>query len=330
MAEPAIVALGHYYPDGVLDNAYFASRFAVSESWIQERTGIHRRHVADAACATSDLIVPAARVCLEMAGRDPRDVDCILVATVTPDHLFPATAALVQQRLRAAKAWALDLSASSAGFVFALAIARSLIVSRTAASILVCGADKMSAITNYEDPATAILFGDGAGVVLVEEGPGDGLGILDVVLRCDGSGAPSLILPAGGSRNPSTAQTVSDRGHFLIQDGSAVFKSAVAHMCDVCVALMFRNNLTPEDVTWLVPHQANRRIMDAVARHLNVPAERTLSNVEEVGNTWAASIPACLSESHRAGRLRHGDRLLLTSFGAGYAAAGAYIRWGLK
>jgi 3-oxoacyl-[acyl-carrier-protein] synthase-3 len=265
-----------------------------------------------------------------MAGRDARDVDCILVATVTPDHLFPATAALVQQRLQAPRAWALDLSASSAGFVFALAIARSLIVSKSAASILVCGADKMSSIANPDDPATAILFGDGAGVVLVEESADEDIGILDVVLRSDGSGAHSLMLPAGGSRSPSTAKTVSVRGHFLVQDGGAVFKSAVAMMSDVCVALMYRNNLTAADVTWLVPHQANRRIMDAVARHLNVPAERTLSNVEDVGNTWAASIPSCLSESHRAGRLRYGDRLLLTSFGAGYAAAGAFIRWGLR
>jgi len=329
MRHPVIVGIGHYYPSRVIDNTYFRDTLHVSEEWILERTGIQRRHIADNAEATSDLIVPAAQRCLAVAGRNASAVDCIIVATVTPDHAFPSTAALVQNRIGASRAWAFDLGASSAGFVFALAVARSLVVSGTARSVLVCGADKMSSVTNYEDPATAILFGDGAGVVLVEEGGDDDFGILDVVLRSDGSGAPFLRLPAGGSRKPATLQTVSAKEHYLVQDGTSVFRAAVSAMSDVCVALMYRNGLAAGDVAWLVPHQANRRIMDAVAQHLHIPASRTMSTVEVTGNMWAGSIPACLSEWHHAGRLRRGDRLLLAGFGAGYAAGGAYVRWAL-
>jgi len=200
MRYPAIVGIGHYYPERVLENSHFHESLGVSDRWIVERTGIRRRRIAGDEEATSDLIVPAALACLQLAGRNADDVDAIIVATVTPDHLFPSTAAIVQSRIGARGAWAFDLSASSAGFVYALTLARALVMSRDAKSVLVCGADKMSSIANKTDAATAILFGDGAGVVLVEEAVSDGVGIIDCALRADGDGAPFLRLPAGGSR----------------------------------------------------------------------------------------------------------------------------------
>jgi 3-oxoacyl-[acyl-carrier-protein] synthase III len=324
--SPAIVGIGYHYPERVLTNADLAERFGKSERWIQERSGIVTRRVATSE-STSDLILPAARACLESVGRDPRDVDGILVATVTSDFVIPSTAAIVQHQLGASRAWGFDLGASSSGFVFGLAQARALIVSGQARSVLVCGADKMTSVIDPTDPSTAILFGDGAGVVLVEDG-GDGeFGILDVVLRTDGAGAPDLCVPAGGSRCPASAETVAGRGHYLVQDGGAIFKAAVSMMSDIAVALMYRNNLSAADVDWLVPHQANQRIMDSVASHLGLEPARVMSNISEVGNTWGGSIPGCLGVWHRTGRLRRGDRLLLTSFGAGYVAAGAYVRW---
>jgi 3-oxoacyl-[acyl-carrier-protein] synthase III len=327
-ASPAIVAIGHHYPERALTNAELAERLGKSERWILERSGIVSRRLATSE-ATSDLIVPAARHCLESVGRDARDVDAILVATVTPDHAFPSTAAIVQHRLGASNAWAIDLGASSSGFVFALAQARALILSSQARSILVCGADRMTSVVDPNDPSTAILFGDGAGVALVEDG-GDGeLGILDVVLRSNGAGAAELCLPAGGSRRPASAETIAAGDHYLVQDGAAIYRAAVSMMSDVAVALMYRNHLSAADVDWLVPHQANQRIMDSVAEHLSLDPARVMSNVSEVGNTWGGSIPSCLGVWQRAGRLRRGDRLLLTSFGAGYVAAGAYVRWQL-
>jgi 3-oxoacyl-[acyl-carrier-protein] synthase-3 len=327
--SPAIVAIADHYPERVLTNAELVERLGKSERWILERSGIVMRRVATSE-STSDLIVPAARACLMSAGRDPRDLDAILVATVTPDYAFPSTAALVQDQLGALRAWGIDIGASSAGFVVGLAQARALILSKQARSILVCGGDTMTRVVDPTDPSTAILFGDGAGVALVEDGGDPTLGILDAVLRTDGSGATNLCLPAGGSRRPASAETVAARGHYLVQDGAAVFKAAVSMMSDIGVALMYRNNLAPTDVDWLVPHQANQRIMDSVAAHLGLDSVRVISNISEVGNTWGGSIPGCLGVWQRAGHLRRGDRLLLTSFGAGYVAAGALVRWSIS
>jgi 3-oxoacyl-[acyl-carrier-protein] synthase III len=326
--SPAIVSIGYHYPEQVLTNAELAERLGKPERWILDRSGIVTRRLA-ASESTSDLIVPAARACLHSAQRDARDVDAVLVATVTPDYVFPSTSAIIQHHLGASSAWAMDISASSSGFVFALAQARALILSGQARSVLVCGADKMTSVVDPSDPSTAILFGDGAGAVLVEDGGDPEFGILDVVLRTDGSGAEQLCLPAGGSRRPASAETVAAGGHYLVQDGAAIFRAAVAMMSDVAVALMYRNNLSATDVDWLVPHQANRRIMDSVATHLGIDPARIMSNISEVGNTWGGSIPGCLGVWQGAGRLRRGDRLLLTSFGAGYVAAGALLRWSL-
>ncbi|MGB2716271.1 MAG: beta-ketoacyl-ACP synthase 3 [Vicinamibacterales bacterium] len=254
-SSPAIVSIGYHYPERVLTNAQLAQRFGKPERWILERSGIATRRVA-ASESTSDLIVPAARACLQSAQRDARDLDAVIVATVTPDHAFPSTSAIVQHALRASSAWAMDIGASSSGFVFALAQARALILSDQARSILVCGADTMTSVVDPNDVSTAILFGDGAGVVLVEDGGDPELGILDVVLRTDGSGADQLCLPAGGSRRPASAETVASGGHYLVQDGAAIFRASVAMMTDVAVALMYRNHLSATDVDWLVPHQA--------------------------------------------------------------------------
>jgi 3-oxoacyl-[acyl-carrier-protein] synthase-3 len=325
-AAPAIVAIGYHYPERVLTNAELAGRLRKSESWILERSGIANRRVASGE-STSDLIVPAARACLQSAGREARNLDAILVATVTPDYAFPSTSAIVQHRLGAARAWAMDIGASSSGFVFALAQARALIASGEARSVLVCGGDRMSGVVNPNDPSTAILFGDGAGAALIEDGGDPEFGILDVVLRTDGAGATDLYLPSGGSRRLASPETVAGGGHYLVQDGAAVFKAAVSMMTDVAVALLYRNNLEASEIDWLVPHQANQRIMDSVASHLSLDPARVMSNLSQVGNTWGGSIPSCLGVWQRSGRLRRGDRLLLTSFGAGYVAAGAYVRW---
>ena len=238
---PAIVSIGHHYPERVLTNAELAQRLGKSDRWILERPGIVTRRLASHE-ATSDLIVPAARACLHAAKRQARDLDAVLVATVTPEYAFPSIAAIVQDRLSASRAWAMDIGASSSGFVFALAQARALVLSGQANSVLVCGADKMTSVVDPHHPATAILFGDGAGVVLVEDGGDAELGILDVMMRTDGSGADALCLPAGGSRRPASAETVAAGEHYLVQDGSAIFRSAVAMMSDVAVALMYRNN----------------------------------------------------------------------------------------
>jgi 3-oxoacyl-[acyl-carrier-protein] synthase-3 len=324
--SPAIVSIGYHFPERVLTNAELAQRLGKSESWIFERSGILTRRLAGSE-STSDLILPAARACLHSARRDARVLDAVLVATVTPDHAFPSTSAIVQHKLGASSAWAMDIGASSSGFVFALAQARALILSDQARSVLVCGADRMTSVIDPHDPSTAILFGDGAGVALVEDGGEPDFGILDVVLRADGSGADQLCLPAGGSRCPTSAETVAAGAHYLVQDGPAIFRAAVSMMSDVAVALMYRNNLAADDVDWLVPHQANQRIMDSVSTHLSIDTVRIMSNISTVGNTWGGSIPSCLGVWQHDGRLRRGDRLLLTSFGAGYVAAGAYVRW---
>ena len=322
--SPAIVAIGHHYPEGLLTNSELGERLGKSESWILERSGIVNRRIASRE-STSDLIAAAARACLQSVRRDARDLDAILVATVTPDYAFPSTSAIVQHRLGAARAWAMDIGASSSGFVFALAQARALIASGGAGSVLVCGGDRMSSVVNPNDPSTVILFGDGAGAALIEDGGAPDYGVLDVVLRTDGSGATDLYLSTGA--NGPLSSLGAGGGHYLVQDGAAVFKAAVSMMSDVAVALMYRNNLAASDIDWLVPHQANKRIMDSVASHLGLDPARVMSNLAEVGNTWAGSIPGCLGVWQDTGRLRRGDRLLLTSFGSGYVAAGAYIRW---
>jgi len=321
-----ISAVAHFVPPAVLRNAELAARLAVAEEWIVERTGIHERHIAGAG-ATSDLIVPAAEKCLRLANVSAADIDCVLVATITPDHLTPATAVTVIGRLGATNAWGFDLSAACSGFLYGLVTAASLVQTGAARRVLVCGADRMSCITNPDDRRTAVLLGDGAGVALVERGDDSALGLLDHLLRVDATGEQDVIVPAGGSALPATAETVRQRRHCLYVAGQSVFTAAVEGLSAITAELMARNGLTAEDIDWLVPHQANLRILEAVADRLRVPREKVVVNVDRYGNTSAATIPIALAEWWQSGRLREGDRIVMCSIGAGYTLAAVYLRW---
>ncbi len=324
----AITAAGHYLPPDIYPNAYFEQHLDTTDAWIQSRTGIRERRFASAG-GTSDLIVPAARGCLEARGLSPAALDCIIVATMTPDRLCPSTAAIVQRKLEAIRAWGFDLAGACSGFVYGLVVAAKLVESGAAGRVLLCGADRMSTVVDPRDRATAVLFADGAGVVLVEPVEDDSVGILDHVCHMDGEGESSLHIPAGGSVEPTSADSVRERRHYLVQDGPAVFKAAVAGMAEVTEEILKRNDLAVSDLAWLVPHQANRRIIDAVARRLGVGLDRVIINVDRYGNTVGATIPIALSEGNEQGRFTYGDRLVLSAFGAGYTAASVYLRWAI-
>lgn len=328
MKRAAITAVGHYVPETVYPNSYFEQYLDTSDAWIVERTGIRERRFA---CngATSDLIVPAARQCLEQRGLSPQDIDCIIVATVTPDYFFPNTAAVVQQKLEATRAWGFDLSAACSGFIYALAVAAKLIEIGFCQRLLLCGADKMSSIINFEDRATAVLFGDAGGVVLLEPTDEPDMGVLDCVLYMNGEGGKYLYMPAGGSAKPASEETVRNKEHYVFQEGRTVFKEAVVRMAEVTLEIMERNGLRADDVAWLVPHQANLRIITATAERMGLSMDRVMVNIDRYGNTTAGTIPLCLSEWYRAGKLQYGDRLILVSFGAGYTWGAIYLRWSL-
>jgi 3-oxoacyl-[acyl-carrier-protein] synthase-3 len=321
-----ISAVGHFVPPTVLSNSELASRLGVTEDWILERTGIRERRIAERG-GTSDLIVPAAEKCLRRAGVTAAEVDCVIVATITPDHLTPATAVTVIRRLGASNAWGFDLSAACSGFLYGLVSAASLIKSGWARRVLVCGADRMTSIGNPDDRRTAVLLGDGAGVALVEWGEGSALGLLDHLLRVDAGGERDVIVPAGGSVLPATVETVRQQQHCLSVAGGPVTTAAVEGLSAITAEVMARNGLTPGDVDWLVPHQANLRILEAVADRLLVPREKVVVNVDRYGNTSAATIPIALSEWWLAGWLRRGDKIILSSIGAGYTLGAVYLRW---
>ncbi|RMF34649.1 MAG: ketoacyl-ACP synthase III [Chlorobiota bacterium] len=323
-----ITAVAHYVPPDIFDNNWFASFLDTSDEWIRERTGIIERRFLRQG-ATSDMIVPAAQAALEQRGLSPEDIDCIIVCTVTPDQFFPSTAANVQRKLGALNAWGFDLNAACSGFVYGLWVAAKLVEAGGARKVLLCGADKMSSIINFEDRATCVLFGDGAGVVLLEPTDDDSVGVLDAIIRMDGEGGRYLYMPAGGSLRPPSLETVANKEHYVHQDGQTVFKAAVVGMADVSAAIMERNGLQPEDVAWLVPHQANLRIIDATRRRMGLPEEKVAINIDRYGNTTAATIPICLSELYRDGKLRRGDNLILASFGAGYTWGSLWLRWSM-
>jgi 3-oxoacyl-[acyl-carrier-protein] synthase-3 len=320
----AITATGHYVPSDVYSNAYFASRLETTDEWIRSRTGIVERRFA-ATGGTSDLVVPAARRCLAQRGIAPAAVDCVIVATMTPDRLCPSTAAVVQRKLGAVNAWGFDLAAACSGFVYGLVVATKMVESGVVRSVLLCGADRMSSVVNADDRATAVLFGDGAGVVLVEAAEDESVGILDQVCWMDGEGESALHIPAGGSVQPATAESVTQRQH-----GPAVFRAAVVGMAEVTEEILKRNDLQHQDIAWLVPHQANRRIIEAVARRLGIELDRIVINLDRYGNTVAATIPLGLSEWNDAGRFAYGDRIVLSAFGAGFTAGSIYLRWAIK
>ena len=292
----AITAVGGYVPPDKLTNQDLEKMVETNDEWIRTRTGItERRILKEPGKATSDMIVPAVQELCKKRGIDPTEIDCLIVGTVTPDMVFPSTANLVCHKLGATNAWGYDLSAACSGFLFALAQGAALIESGRYKKVVVCGADKMSAIVDYTDRATCIIFGDGAGAVLLEPTAAQ-LGVMDSILRTDGSGGQYLHMKAGGSLKPASAETVANREHFAYQEGQAVFKFAVKGMADVSAELMEKNNLKAEDISWLVPHQANLRIIDATANRMGLGTEKVMINIERFGNTTAATIPLCLWE----------------------------------
>ncbi len=324
-----ITSIAHYLPPDIYTNDYFASYLDTTNEWIMERTGIAERRFAKEG-ANSDLIVPAAKECIEKRGITPQDIDCIIVATVTPDHLFPSTACMVQHKLGIKNAWGFDLSAACSGFVFAFVTASKLVESGACKRVLLCGSDKMSSIVNFQDRSQAILFGDGAGVCIIENSNDPELGLRDHILKIDGFGGQYLNQVAGGSFKPASHETVDKGEHYIFQDGQPVFKHAVVGMADVSVEIMERNNLTSDDISYLVPHQANLRIIAATARRMGLNPEKVMINIEKYGNTTAGTIPICLSEWNTAGKLKKGDKIILSSFGAGFTWGAIYLRWNLN
>jgi 3-oxoacyl-[acyl-carrier-protein] synthase-3 len=322
----AITATGHFVPPDIVPNAYFTQRLDTSDEWIRTRTGIVERRFSSEG-ATSDLAVAAARRCLDARGVAPAQVDGILVATMTPDRPLPSTTAIVQRKLGAAHAWGFDVSAACSGFVYALITATKLVETGALRCALVCGADRMTSVVDPRDRATAVLFGDGAGAVLVEPIEDADAGILDHVCFMDGGGEDALYIPSGGSLRPASAQTVASREHFVVQDGPAVFKAAVTGMAEVTETILKRNGFSSDELSWLIPHQANRRIIEAVGKRVGIDPDRVVINLDRYGNTVGGTIPIALSELHESGRLVHGDRVVLAAFGAGFTSGAVYLRW---
>ena len=325
----AITSISHYVPPDILDNHFFESNLDTSDQWIRSRTGIVERRIARTG-GTSSLIIPAAQQCLRKRGIAASEVDCIVVATVTPDYVFPSTASLVQAGIAARNAWGFDLSAACCGFIVALIVATRFVESGAARRVLVCGADKMTSIANYKDRTSAVLFGDAAGVALVEQSDDESIGIIDHLAHMDGRHATELYMPAGGSVMPASFETVTNRQHYLVQDGSTVFKAASKDLADITEELLERNGMTKDDIRWFVPHQANRRIIDAVGERLGIDPERVMCNIHRYGNTSSATIPLCLSEWMEKGELHRGDNVVISSFGAGFTSASLYMRWAVS
>ncbi len=321
-----IVGWGKYVPQRVLTNGDWAQRVDTSDEWIRTRTGIVERHIASADETTSTMAVQAARQALEVAGLDPIQLDLIIVATVTPDYLFPSTSCLVQDALGATHAAAFDLSAGCSGFVYGLSVAADLIAAGTYRTILVIGADILSRIMDWEDRNTCVLFGDGAGAVILQSNGADG-GVLSAVLGADGSGGDLLMMPAGGSRMPASHQSVAERQHCLKMKGREVFRFAVNTMPAATRQVLEKAGLSLGDMKLLIPHQANQRITEAAARALGLPPDAVFSNVEWYGNTSAASIPIALCDALEQGRIQRDDVVVCVGFGAGLTWAAAAIRW---
>jgi 3-oxoacyl-[acyl-carrier-protein] synthase III len=322
----AITAVGRYVPERVMTNAELEKMVDTSDEWIRTRTGIRQRHIAAAGTPTSDLAVPAARMALEKRGLGAEELDLIIVGTVTPDMLFPATACVVQDKIQAKKAWAFDISAACSGFVYALTMGAQFIQSGVHRKVLVIGADVMSSIIDYKDRTTCVLFGDGAGAVLLEPSTDD-TGIIDFHHEVDGSGGCYLNMPAGGSARPASHETVDQRMHFVRQDGPHVFKYAVRKFAEATQALLARNHFTPADLDLFVAHQANLRIIEASRERLGLPVEKVVTNIARYGNTTAATIPLALGTALDEGRLRPGHLVALTSVGAGLTVGSILMRW---
>jgi len=325
-----ITALGCYVPPRVLTNDDLEKMVETNNQWILERTGISERHIAGPEAATSDLAVEAARQALEQRGMDAADLDAILVCTVTPDMFFPSTACLVQHQIGATRAWGFDLVAACSGFVYGLTTAAHLVGAGTHNKVLVIGSDTMSRIIDYTDRSTCVLFGDGAGAMLVEPlaaNDDQRLGFIDFIGQIDGSGGNYLKMPAGGSRMPATVETVKGRMHYVHQDGQQVFKYAVKKMFEVSSGLLARNGLSPKDVDLMIPHQANRRIISATAERLGLACDKVIINIDKYGNTTAGTIPLATRDAIETGRLKKGALVLFAAVGAGYTVGASLWRW---
>jgi 3-oxoacyl-[acyl-carrier-protein] synthase-3 len=325
-----ISSLATYVPPRVLTNADLEKMVETSDEWITQRTGIRERHIVDAGVATSDLALHASRCAIERAGLTPADIDFIVVGTTTPDMLFPSTACRLQAKLGAHNAWGFDLFAACSGFTYALTTAAQMVSAGGSRHALVVGADVMSSIIDYTDRATCVIFGDGAGAAVVEVSDDPGVGIIDFENYVEGEGGEALCMPAGGSLHPASHATIDQRLHYVKQDGQTVFKFAVRNTEEVCRRILQRNGVTPDDLDFLVSHQANRRIIQLAAEKLGVPHEKYIVNIEKYGNTTAATIPLALNDAIEQRRIKRGDLVLLVSVGAGFTVGSVLLRWGLK
>lgn len=322
----SITCVSRYLPDRKLTNADLEKMVDTTDEWIQSRTGIRERRILDDGLGTSFLATRALEDLLERRGLGANDVDLIIVATVTPDMMFPATACLVQENVGARNAWGFDLSAACSGFLYALIVGCQFVESGAHKRVVVIGADKMSSIVDYTDRSTCVLFGDGAGAVLLEPGE-DGEGLQDFIFKIDGSGGKYLSQPGGGSLHPASHETVDKRMHYVRQDGREVFKFATNSMASASADLLERNGLTGEDIALFLPHQANKRIIDASIRKLNLPENKVLIDVDRFANTTCGTIPIALSDAVEGGRLSRGDQVLVASAGAGFTWGSALLRW---
>lgn len=321
----AITAVGAYVPDFVLSNADLEKMVDTTNEWIVSRTGIKERRILKGeGKGTSDLAAPAVLELCRKRGIDPKEIELLICATTTPDHVFPATANIITDKVGAKNAFGFDISAACSGFLFALVTGSKFIESGQYKKVVVVGADKMSSIVDYTDRSTCVLFGDGAGAVLLEPNT-DGFGIKDSILKSDGAGKPYLHQKAGGSVKPPSHKTIDAKEHFVFQDGQPVFKAAVVNMAQVSADIMERNNLTSNDIAWLVPHQANKRIIDATAHRMGLDDSKVMLNIEKYGNTTSGTIPLCLSDWEKS--LKKGDNLILAAFGGGFTWGSIWVKW---
>ncbi|MBK6772650.1 MAG: ketoacyl-ACP synthase III [Ignavibacteria bacterium] len=322
-----ITSVGHYVPDRIIDNKYFENFLDTNDEWIKTRTGISERRRLDKELPTSYMAVRAIQDLLSNRGIGVEEIDLIIVATVTPDMMYPSTACIIQKELGAKNAWGFDILAACSGFIFSLTTAIQFVQNGTHKKVIVVGADKMSSIANMEDRNTCILFGDAAGAVLLEPTEDRDSGILDTIMRIDGEGGKYLYQLGGGSLNPATHETVDKRMHFVYQDGKSVFKDAVKGMADISYEIMEKNNITADQVSYLVPHQANMRIITACAERMGISMDKVMVNIHKYGNTTSATIPTCISEYWKNGKVKKDDYLILSSFGAGYTWGSILVKW---
>ena len=322
-----ITAVGGYVPEDKLTNFDLEKMVETNDEWIRSRTGIEERRILKGeGKGSSDMAVPAVQEILRKKNLDPTQIDCLICATVTPDMVFPATANIICDKIGATNAWGYDMSAACSGFLFALTTGAMYIESGRFKKVIVVGVDKMSAIVDYTDRATCIIFGDGAGAVLLEATDDATVGIQDSILKSDGSGRHYLHMKAGGSLKPASVETVLNKEHFAYQEGQAVFKFAVKGMADVSAELLERNQLTGDDIAWLVPHQANLRIIDATANRMGIDKEKVMINIQKYGNTTAATLPLCLWDWES--QLKKGDNIVLAAFGGGFTWGATLLTWG--